>query len=314
MKRLKMSKEDVYYHTPVLFEESLSGLNIQSDGIYVDVTFGGGGHSRGILDGLGSGGKLYGFDQDIDAEINIPDDNRFVFVRSNFRYVQNFMRYHGVSKIDGLFADLGVSSHHFDDETRGFSFRFDGTLDMRMNNRSGKSAADIVNQYSEESLADLFYFYGELKNARKIAAKIVQERKAKPIETIAGLLNILNAFTGRGKEKKFFAQVFQALRIEVNDELEALRSLLFQAKILLKPGGRLVVITYHSLEDRLVKNFFRTGDFDGQSKQDFYGNVLTPFRLINNKVITPSLTEIESNPRARSAKLRIAEKLEDIDE
>lgn len=308
-----MSKEDVY-HTPVLFEESLSGLNIQSDGIYVDVTFGGGGHSRGILDGLGSGGKLFGFDQDIDAEINIPQDDRFVFVRSNFRYVQNFMRYHSVSQIDGLFADLGVSSHHFDDETRGFSFRFDGALDMRMNNRSGKSAADIVNQYSEEALADLFYFYGELKNARKIAAKIVQERKIKPIETIAGLLDILNVFTGKGKDKKFFAQVFQALRIEVNDELEALRSLLSQTKLLLKPGGRLVVITYHSLEDRLVKNFFRTGNFEGKSNQDFYGNVLTPFRLINNKVITPSSAEIEANPRARSAKLRIAEKLEGFDE
>ncbi|MDR0348179.1 MAG: 16S rRNA (cytosine(1402)-N(4))-methyltransferase RsmH [Tannerella sp.] len=310
-----MNKENVCYHTPVLLEESLNGLNIQSDKIYVDVTFGGGGHSRGILEGLGRGGKLYGFDQDMDAEVNIPkNDPRFIFVRSNFRYMQNFMRYHGVSQIDGLFADLGVSSHHFDDETRGFSFRFDGILDMRMNNRSGKTAAEIVNQYSEESLANLFYFYGELKNARKIAAAIVQGRKAKPIETITGLLHILEAFAGRGKEKKFLAQVFQALRIEVNDELEALRSLLLQAKQLLKPGGRLVVITYHSLEDRLVKNFFRTGDFDGKSRQDFYGNVLTPFRLINNKVITPSAKEIEANPRARSAKLRIAEKLKDTDE
>ena len=306
-----MSREEVRYHTPVLLQESLEGLNIQSGGIYVDVTFGGGGHSRGILQRLGPSGRLYGVDQDADAEVNIPQDERFVFVRSNFRYVQNFMRYHGVSQIDGLLADLGVSSHHFDDETRGFSFRFDGMLDMRMNNRAGKTAAEVINTYSEESLADIFYFYGELKTARKIAAKIVYRRTIKPIETITELVEILNVFAGKGKEKKFLAQVFQALRIEVNDEIQVLKSLLMQAEKLLKPGGRLVVITYHSLEDRLVKNFFRTGDFEGKGKQDFYGNNLTPFRLINNKVITPMPEEIEVNPRARSAKLRIAEKLSD---
>jgi len=314
LKRLKMSREEVRYHTPALFMESLDGLNIQSEGIYVDVTFGGGGHSRGILQRLGPKGKLYGIDQDADAEVNIPQDERFVFVRSNFRYVQNFMRYYGVSRIDGLLADLGVSSHHFDDEKRGFSFRFDGALDMRMNNRAGKTAAEVVNNYSEESLADLFYFYGELKKARRIAAEIVNRRTAKPIETIADLLDILNVFVGKDKEKKFLAQVFQALRIEVNDEMEVLKSLLMQAKELLKPGGRLVVITYHSLEDRLVKNFFRTGDFEGKVEQDFYGNNLTPFRLVNNKVIIPTAEEIEINPRARSAKLRIAEKLKDINE
>ncbi|MDR2121116.1 MAG: 16S rRNA (cytosine(1402)-N(4))-methyltransferase RsmH [Tannerella sp.] len=303
-----MSKIEGCYHIPALFDESLNGLNIQSSGVYVDLTFGGGSHARGILDRLGNKGKLYGFDQDADAEANIPADNRFVFVRSNFRYLLNFMRYHGESQVNGILADLGVSFHHFDDATRGFSFRFDGALDMRMNNRAGKTAADILNTSPEETLASVFHLYGELASARKLAARIVETRAASPIRTATDLLHIVKPFAGRDNEKKFFAQVFQALRIPVNDEMQALREMLSQALHILKPGGRLVVITYHSLEDRLVKIFFRAGNFNGESRPDFFGNKLTPFRLINNKVIIPSAEEIEANPRARSAKLRIAEK------
>lgn len=304
-----MSKEERIYHTPALLEESLEGLNIQHSGVYVDVTFGGGGHSRAILKCLEGEGKLYGFDQDADSKVNIFEDDRFVFVHSNFRYLQNFMRYHHVVHVDGVLADLGVSSHHFDDETRGFSFRFDGELDMRMNSRSEKTAAKIINNYPEGSLADILYAYGELKDARRIAAQIVKSRMVKPIASIPDLLDILRPFSGREKEKKFLAQVFQALRIEVNDEMDALCEMLLQALEILKPGGRLVVITYHSLEDRLVKNFLRTGNFKGNEEQDFFGNRITPFRLINKKVIVPSDEEIQENPRARSAKLRIAEKI-----
>jgi 16S rRNA (cytosine1402-N4)-methyltransferase len=304
----KMSEEEVYYHIPALFDESLNGLNIQPAGIYVDLTFGGGGHSRGILDRLGSEGKLYGFDQDADAERNIPADGRFTFVRSNFRYLSNFLRYYGESQADGILVDLGVSSHHFDDEARGFSFRFDGTLDMRMNNRAGQTAADVLNTYPEDRLADIFYLYGELKVARKLAAQVVKARTVKPIRSSEDLVSILKPFTKKEKEKKFMAQVFQSLRIEVNDEIRALHEMLKQSLQALKSGGRIVVITYHSLEDRAVKNFFRTGNFEGESEQDFFGNRLTPFLLVNNKVITPSAEEIEKNPRARSAKLRIAEK------
>lgn len=305
-----MEDKETCYHVPVMLHESLEGLNILPEGIYVDVTFGGGGHSREILNRLGSDGELYGFDQDADAEKNILGDLRFIFVRSNFRYLYNFLRYHGVEgDVDGLLADLGVSSHHFDDRDRGFSFRFEGTLDMRMNTRAGMTAADIVNTYSEEQLADLFYLYGELKMARKLASLLVRSRAAKKIETIGDLLEILKPFTGRDKEKKFLAQVFQALRIEVNDEMRALREMLQQTLQVLKPGGRLVVITYHSLEDRLVKNFLKTGNFEGKVEQDFFGNVKSPFRLINNKVMVPSDEEVERNPRSRSAKLRIAEKL-----
>jgi 16S rRNA (cytosine1402-N4)-methyltransferase len=303
-----MNKIEGCYHIPALFNESLNGLNIQPSGVYVDLTFGGGGHSRGILERLGSKGKLYGFDQDADAEVNIPADNRFVFVRSNFRYLLNFMHYHGESQVNGILADLGVSSHHFDDATRGFSFRFDSTLDMRMNNRAGKTASDILNTSPEETLASVFYLYGELKVARKLAARIVETRTTSPIRTATDLIQTVKPFTGRDSDKKFLAQVFQALRILVNDEMQALREMLSQALHILKPGGRLAVITYHSLEDRLVKNFFRTGNFDGESRSDFFGNQPTPFSLINNKVITPSAEEVESNPRARSAKLRIAEK------
>lgn len=306
----RMEDKQTGYHVPVLLPESLEGLNIRPSGIYVDVTFGGGGHSREILRRLGPDGTLYGFDQDADAENNIPGDDRFVFVRSNFRYLYNFMRYYGVQgEVDGLLADLGVSSHHFDDRERGFSFRFDGALDMRMNVRAGRTAADIVNTYSEEALADVFYLYGELKAARKLASLLVRSREDKPIATIGDFLEIIKPFTGRDKEKKFLAQAFQALRIEVNDEMRALREMLSQTLDVLSPGGRLVVITYHSLEDRLVKNFLKTGNFEGKIQQDFFGNVQSPFRLVNNKVIAPSAEEVERNPRSRSAKLRIAEKI-----
>ena len=305
-----MKEQGIRYHTPVLLNESLNGLRIQPSGIYVDVTFGGGGHSIGILKRLGSEGRLYGFDQDADAEANIPSDPRFTFVRSNFRYLSNFLRYHGETTVDGIMADLGVSSHHFDDAERGFSFRFrDALLDMRMNNRKGQTAADIINTYPEETLACLFYTYGELKTARRLASHIVAVRTQKPILTIDDLLEALQPFTRKDKEKKFLAQVFQSLRIETNAEIESLCTLLTQSFNVLKQGGRFVIITYQSLEDRLVKHFFRTGNFEGTIKQDLYGNRTSPFRPINNKVITPATEEIEKNPRARSAKLRIAEKL-----
>ncbi|HNP89753.1 16S rRNA (cytosine(1402)-N(4))-methyltransferase RsmH [Macellibacteroides fermentans] len=304
-----MSNKEVCYHIPVMLNECMEGLAIKPDGVYVDVTFGGGGHSKEILSRLGKKGTLYGFDQDADAENNIPEDDRFVFVRSNFRYLSNFMRFHGETEIDGLLADLGVSSHHFDDKDRGFSFRFQGMLDMRMNTRAGKTAADILNTYTEEALSTLFYLYGELKNSRKLASVIVKARETKPLETTDEFLALITPYIGKDKEKKMLAQVFQALRIEVNDEMRALREMLQQAMRLLKPGGRLVVMTYHSLEDRLVKNFFKSGNFEGTISQDFFGNIQSPFRLINNKVITPSSEEVEVNPRSRSAKLRIAEKL-----
>ncbi len=298
----------VKYHVPVLLNESIEGLNINPKGIYADMTFGGGGHSRAILEKLDRNGKLFGFDQDEDAEKNIPDNNHFVFVRSNFRYLANFMEWHGIKRLDGVLADLGVSSHHFDDETRGFSFRFDAPLDMRMNKRAGKTAAEILNNYSSEALADVFYLYGELRNARQIAHAIVKNRAQKKIHTTNDFLEILKPFFGREKEKKYLAQAFQALRIEVNGEMNALKEMLMQAAELLAPGGRLVVITYHSLEDRLVKNLFKTGNFEGNTEKDFYGNLITPFKQINNKVIVPGEAEIENNPRSRSAKLRIVEK------
>ncbi len=306
-----MEEKEVCYHVPVMLQESIEGLSIHPSGIYVDVTFGGGGHSREILSRLDNKGRLYGFDQDADAESNIPEDDRFVFVRSNFRYLYNFMQYHNAAgNVDGLLADLGVSSHHFDDRERGFSFRFEGALDMRMNTRAGRTAADIVNTYPEEELANLFYLYGELKVSRKLASLLVRSRETKKIETIGDFLEVIKPFTGKDKEKKFLAQVFQALRIEVNDEMKALRDMLKQTMEVLKPGGRLVVITYHSLEDRMVKNFLKTGNFEGKIEQDFFGNIKSPFRLVNNKVMVPSNEEIEKNPRSRSAKLRIAEKLD----
>ena len=297
------------YHVPVLLGESIDGLNIKAGGIYVDVTFGGGGHSREIVARLTGGAHLYSFDQDADAELNIINDDRFTFVRSNFRYIKNWMRYHGVEKIDGLLADLGVSSHHFDDETRGFSFRFDAPLDMRMNKRAGATAADIVNTYEEQRLADIFYLYGELKNARRIAAALVKARGEQKIETTNQFMKAVEKLFKQEREKKEMAKLFQALRIEVNHEMDALRDMLHGAIDLLAPGGRLSVITYHSLEDRMVKNIMKTGNIEGKMKQDFFGRIETPFRLVNNKVIVPSDEEQERNPRSRSAKLRIAERV-----
>lgn len=299
------------YHIPVLMKDSVDGLNIGSAGIYVDVTFGGGGHSREILSRLDADGHLYSFDQDADAEKNIINDNRLTFVRSNFRYLKNWMRYYGVDHIDGLLADLGVSSHHFDDESRGFSFRFDAPLDMRMNKRDGTTAADVVNTYDEERLADIFYLYGELKNSRKIAAALVKARAAHKIETTQDFIGAVESLFRREREKKDMAKLFQALRIEVNNEMTALKEMLRSATELLRPGGRLSVITYHSLEDRIVKNVMKTGNPEGKMKQDFFGLIETPFTLINNKVITPDDEELANNPRSRSAKLRIAEKKDD---
>lgn len=302
-----MNNTDVY-HIPVLLNESIEGINLKANGIYADMTFGGGGHSKEILRRMGEDCHLYSFDQDEDAEKNIVNDKRFTFVRSNFRYLRNFMRYYGVEQLDGILADLGVSSHHFDDSERGFSFRFDGKLDMRMNKRAGMTAADIVNTYDEEKLADVFYIYGELKNSRKLAATIAKARQQKQITTIGEFLDIIKPLFGREREKKELAKVFQALRIEVNHEMEALKEMLYEATDLLKPGGRLVVITYHSLEDRMVKNLIKAGNIEGKVEQDFYGNVQSPFRAVNNKVIVPTDEEVNQNPRSRSAKLRIAEK------
>lgn len=294
---------------PVLLGESIDGLNIKPGGIYVDVTFGGGGHSREIVSRLTGGAHLFSFDQDADAELNIINDDRFTFVRSNFRYIKNWMRYHGIDHIDGLLADLGVSSHHFDDETRGFSFRFDAPLDMRMNKRAGATAADIVNNYDEQELADVFFLYGELKNARRIAAALAKARSQQRIETTNQFMQAVEKLFKQEREKKEMAKLFQALRIEVNHEMDALRDMLRGATELLAPGGRLSVITYHSLEDRIVKNVMKTGNAEGKMNQDFFGRIETPFRLVNNKVIIPTQEEQERNPRSRSAKLRIAEKI-----
>ena len=300
------------YHIPVLLEESVSGLAIQPNGIYVDVTFGGGGHSKAIVQGL-TGGRLYGFDQDKDAEANIDksifSDDKFTFVRSNFRYLDNWMRYYEVEAIDGLIADLGVSSHHFDDSTRGFSFREDAPLDMRMNDRAGVTAKDIISTYTEEQLADIFYYYGELKQARKIARTICKARSEKPIITTGELAMLVESHFGREREKKDLARLFQALRIEVNHEMEALKDMLEAATKWLKPHGRLVVITYHSLEDRIVKNYIKTGNAEGVAKEDFFGRREISYRQVNSKVIVPSNDELQRNPRSRSAKLRIAEKI-----
>ena len=296
------------YHVPVLLDESINGLNLHPDGVYIDVTFGGGGHSREILRRLPQGSRLFSLDQDSDAERNIVDDARFTFVRSNFRYLKNWMRYYEIDHIDGLLADLGVSSHHFDDESRGFSFRFDAPLDMRMNKRADKTAADIVAEYDEEALADIFYLYGELKNSRRIASALVKARQQHAIATTQDFLHVVEPFFKREREKKDMARLFQALRIEVNHEMEALKEMLAAATQLLAPGGRLSVITYHSLEDRIVKNVMKTGNAEGKMIQDFYGRIETPYRLVNNKVIVPTDEEQQRNPRSRSAKLRIAEK------
>ena len=304
-----MNSSDTTYHVPVLLNESIDGLNIKSDGIYVDVTFGGGGHSREILRRLGPKGRLYGFDQDNDAEGNIPDDERFTFVRSNFRYLKNWMRYYEVEKIDGLLADLGVSSHHFDDETRGFSFRWDSPLDMRMNKRAGVTAADFINKAEEEKIADVLYLYGEIRQARRIASQIVKARSEKPLLTTGDLLKVVQPLMPHNREKKDLARVFQALRIEINHEMDALKEMLLAASEVLAEGGRLSVITYHSLEDRIVKNVMKSGNVEGKIEQDFYGRISSPFRSVNSKVIVPSDQEQQTNPRSRSAKLRVAERV-----
>lgn len=299
---------EVAYHIPVLLQASVDGLTIRPTGTYVDVTFGGGGHSRAILSQLTTG-RLLGFDQDQDAIANSPQDPRFTFVHGNFRYLKNFLRYYGVNQVDGILADLGVSSHHFDVAERGFSFRFDDVdLDMRMNREAGVTAADVLNTWSEERLCTLFKDYGELRDARRLAKALVAARSGRPFDTVASLLEVIKPFFQRDREKKELAKFFQALRMEVNQEMAALESLLQQSLDALKPGGRLVVITYHSLEDRLVKRFMRTGNLEGRVVQDFYGHIQTPFELINNKVIVPDEAEQRDNPRSRSAKLRIAEK------
>lgn len=296
--------EQTVYHTPVMLNESVEGMEIEKDSICVDVTFGGGGHSRRILEELDNSGHLYSFDQDEDAEKNAPDDKRFTFVRGNFRFLHNFMRYYGVEKIDALLADLGVSGHHFDDETRGFSFRFDADLDMRMNNRAGRTAADLLNEASEEELARIFKLYGELNCSRKLASAIVKQRAQKPFRKVSDLIEASKPFCPPQREKKELAKIFQALRIEINQELESLKEMLEQAKELLPAGGRLVVITYHSIEDRIVKNFMKSGNIEGEITKDFFGRIESPFEA--KKVMLPTPQEQESNPRSRSAKLRIA--------
>ena len=296
------------YHVPVLLDESIEGLDLKPGGVYVDVTFGGGGHSREILSRLAPDAHLYSFDQDADAEQNIGEpDDRFTFVRSNFRYLKNWMRYYGVEHIDGLLADLGVSSHHFDDAERGFSFRFEAPLDMRMNKRAGQTAADIVNTYDEAKLADIFYIYGEMKNSRRIAAAVVKARQDKEIKTTSDFLAAVEPLFRREREKKDMAKLFQALRIEVNHEMDALKEMLASATELLAPGGRLSVITYHSLEDRIVKNFMKAGNAEGKVDQDFFGRINTPYKAVG-KLIIPTDEDQERNPRSRSAKLRVAEK------
>lgn len=296
------------YHIPVLPEESINGLNLHPSADVVDATFGGGGHSRLILNQLGEEGRLFAFDQDEDAAGNITDDRRLFFIRHNFRYIKNFLHFYNVEQVDAVFADYGVSSHEFDVADRGFSFRFDGDLDMRMNREARTDASKVVNEYSEEQLRTVFRIFGEIKNAGRLASLICKKREERPIKTTFQLKEIAAECAPRATENKYLAQVFQALRIEVNDEMEALKEFMQAASELLKPGGRLVVLTYHSLEDRLCKNFMRAGNFEGKVKQDFYGNFLSPFKLINKKVIVAGKEELEMNPRSRSAKLRIAEK------
>ncbi len=304
-----MENNTVVYHTPVMLKESVDGMEIESGDICVDVTFGGGGHSREIMTRLGKKGHLYSFDQDEDAEKNAPDDKRFTFVRGNFKYLYNFMRYHEVEQIDTLLADLGVSGHHFDDETRGFSFRFDSELDMRMNKRGGKTAAELLNEASEEDLTRIFKLYGELSCSKRLASCIIKRREEKPFRRVNDLIEVAKPFCPPQREKKEMAKVFQALRIEINQEIESLKEMLNQAKELLKPGGRLVVITYHSIEDRIVKNFMKSGNIDGIIEKDFFGRSTSPFDV--KKVILPTDEEMERNPRSRSAKLRIAIKRDD---
>lgn len=303
-----MKTEAGCYHVPVMLGESIEALNISPEGVYVDVTFGGGGHSRAILERLGPGGRLYGFDQDEDALANVPDDERFTFVMSNFRYLKNWMRYYGVEKVDGILADLGVSSHDFDESGRGFSFREDGPLDMRMNRRQNRSAADVLNTYTEKQLTDVFRLYGELRQAHSLAARLKKCRENRPFRRISDLLEAVKELLPPQREKKDLAKIFQALRIEVNNEMSALRDMLSATPDLLREGGRLVVLTYHSLEDRMTKNVMRSGNVEGDIRTDFYGNRLTPLHPLTGKVLVPTPEEQEKNPRSRSAKLRVAER------
>ena len=303
-----MSLDNTTYHIPVLLEEAIAEMAIRPDGTYCDLTFGGGGHSRHILSQLGEKGQLYSFDQDRDTLQNAPDDERFHYVESNFRFLRGASRLRGVTEVDGILADLGVSSHHFDELGRGFSFRGDAPLDMRMNQRGGRTAADVVNSYDAEQLGRILREYGELDTTWKIASCIVREREKAPITTTSQLVEAVAPCTPKRDEKKFLTKLFQALRIEVNGEMEALKMALEQSLKVLRPGGRLVVISYHSLEDRLVKNFMRSGNFDGKVEQDFFGRATAPFEVITRKAIVPSAEEVERNPRSRSAKMRVAEK------
>ena len=296
------------YHIPVLLHETVEGLDIQRDGIYLDLTYGGGGHSREILSRLGPEGHLYGFDQDLDAMQGAIQDERFTFVRSNFRFLKNWMQYYGVEQVDGILADLGVSSHHFDTESRGFSFRFDAPLDMRMNQRASLTAQKVLQDYTEEQLANIFYLYGEMKNSRRIAAAIVKRRDTQPLQTTGELVETLKPYIQRGREKKDMAKLFQALRIEVNGEMKALQQMLKAAVEILRPGGRLVVLTYHSLEDRLVKNMIHAGNVEGNAETNIYGHTLSPLKSVGRNYIAPDEEEQTANPRSRSAKLRVAER------
>ena len=303
-------EENTTYHIPALLDETINGLAIKPDGVYVDATFGGGGHSRAIVGKLGENGKLFGFDQDMDAYGNRIDDKRFTFVHGNFRFIKNFLRYYGEASVDGILADLGVSFHHFDDSSRGFSFRFgEGVLDMRMNRDNSTDAKKVINTYGPEELIRIFKLYGDLKKAKKITDRIVKRRAEKEIVTTGDLLDTVRPIVNPKQEKKELAQIFQALRMEVNREVDALAEFLAQTTQLLKPGGRLAVITYHSVEDRMVKNFIRSGNIEGKTETDFFGRTQSPLRAVNNKVIVPSDEEVERNPRSRSAKLRIAERI-----
>ncbi len=303
-------EENTTYHIPALLDETINGLAIKPDGVYVDATFGGGGHSRAIVGKLGENGKLFGFDQDMDAYGNRIDDKRFTFVHGNFRFIKNFLRYYGEASVDGILADLGVSFHHFDDSSRGFSFRFgEGVLDMRMNRDNSTDAKKVINTYGPEELIRIFKLYGDLKNAKKITDRIVKRRAEKEIVTTGDLLDTVRPIVNPKQEKKELAQIFQALRMEVNREVDALAEFLAQTTQLLKPGGRLAVITYHSVEDRMVKNFIRSGNIEGKTETDFFGRTQSPLRAVNNKVIVSSDKEVERNPRSRSAKLRIAERI-----
>jgi 16S rRNA (cytosine1402-N4)-methyltransferase len=303
-----MSADNLTYHVPVMLRESVDAMNI-GNGVYADMTFGGGGHSREMLARMGAKARLFGFDQDTDTLANVPDDARFTFVLSNFRYLRNWMNYYGIEAVDGIMADLGVSSHHFDAAERGFTFRSDAPLDMRMNRTAKLTAADFLNTADEERIAAVLRNYGELRNARRMAAAIVKRRAARPLATTTQFVETIEPFVGRDKEKRKLACAFQALRIEINDEMGALREMLASAISLLAKGGRLVVLTYHSLEDRMVKNFLKSGNAEGKVEQDFFGNRMVPLRAVNSHVIVPSPEEIERNPRSRSAKLRVAEKV-----